>query len=135
MPTSMPTIAFDSPHLCEALQSMSQAELDELPFGVIGFDAPGVVVRYNAYESKAATFEIKTVLGQNVFTELAPCLNNYLVSGRFEEAAEHGQSLDESMPYVLTFRMRPTRVRLRLLSNPGSAIRFVLVLRAQGGSA
>jgi photoactive yellow protein len=135
MPTPMPLIAFDSPDLCALLQSMSPAELDALPFGVIGFDALGLVVRYNAYESKAAAFEARAVIGQNVFTELAPCLNNYLVAGRFEEAAEQAQPLDETMPYVLTFRMRPTRVRLRLLSQPGCAVRLMLVLRSQGGAA
>jgi len=33
------------------------------------------------------------------------------------------------MPYVLTFRMRPTRVQVRLLAQPEASLRFILVLR------
>lgn len=120
---------FDSPHLFDALCGMPGPELDLLPFGVIGFDAQGIVQRYNAHESRMAHFEVATVLGQHVFIELAPCLNNYLVAGRFEEAQDQGQPLDETLPYVLSFRMRPTRVQMRLLSRPDQALRFILVQR------
>ena len=46
--------AFDSPGLVERLDILTDAELDELDFGVIGFDAGGVVRRYNTFESRAA---------------------------------------------------------------------------------
>jgi photoactive yellow protein len=120
---------FDSPRLLDTLKGMPAEQLDELPFGVIGFDAQGVVQRYNAHEAMMANFEVASVLGQHVFVELAPCLNNYLVAGRFEEAQEQGQALDEILPYVLSFRMRPTRVQMRLLSSPDEALRFILVQR------
>ena len=128
-------VDFDSPSLMAALPGLSDVDLDALPYGVIGFDAHGHVTRYNAYESRAAAFPRDEVLGQHVFVELAPCFNNYLVAGRFDEAREHGTVLDETMPYVLTFRMRPTRVRLRLLSTPDQATRFIVVQRALGASA
>lgn len=125
-----PAIAFDTPGLYDLLHPLTDAQLDALPFGVIGFDATGVVRRYNAYESQAALFEVATVLGQHVFVELAPCFNNYLVATRFEDAAAAGEALDETLPYVLTFRMRPTRVQLRLLAQPHGDVRFILVLRS-----
>jgi len=128
-------VDFDSPTLMAALADLSDGELDVLPYGVIGFDAQGHVARYNVYESRAAAFPRDEVLGQHVFVELAPCFNNYLVAGRFDEAREHGSVLDETLPYVLTFRMRPTRVRLRLLSRPDQPLRFILVQRALGASA
>jgi len=37
--------------------------------------------------------------------------------------------LDETIDYVLTLRMRPVKVALRLLSTPGNATRYVLVKR------
>lgn len=123
-------VDFDSPALMAALPGLSDDELDALPYGLIGFDAKGLVTRYNAYESQAAAFPRDEVLGQHVFVELAPCFNNYLVAGRFDESRENGTPLDETLPYVLTFRMRPTRVRLRLLSQPDQPLRFILVLRA-----
>lgn len=120
---------FDGEGLCGPLQGLTQAELDALDFGVIGFDAAGRIGHYNAYESKAAHFPIEQVLGQHVFEELAPCMNNYLVATRFEDAAQEGVPLNATLPYVLTFRMRPTPVRLRLLSHPDLPWRFVLVKR------
>ncbi len=124
--------AFDEVQLLDTLQQLDTEQLDALPFGVIGFDATGRIVRYNRFEAQAALFEPAQVMGQHVFIELAPCLNNYLVAGRFEDQLQAGQPLDETMPWLLTFRMRPTPVRLRLLARPGADTRYVLVQR--GGS-
>lgn len=120
---------FDDQALAGRLRELSPTELDELPFGVIGFDDQGLVACYNRYESVAASFTPQDVLGKHVFIELAPCFNNFLVAGRFEASQEAGEPLDEQLPYVLTFRMRPTRVRLRLLSEPGTDLRYILVER------
>lgn len=122
--------AFDDPGLAAILRVMGPETLDELPFGVIAFDNACAVTRYNRYESRAANFPAADVIGQDVFVALSPCLNNYLVAGRFEACLDAGEPLDEQMPYVLTFRMRPTRVRLRLLAEPGAPDRFILVQRA-----
>ncbi|MBK6689785.1 MAG: phosphonate transporter [Deltaproteobacteria bacterium] len=106
---------------------MDDAELDQLDFGVIRMSPEARVVGYNHYESRAAGLGKDRVLGRHFFTEVAPCTNNYLVSGRFDDAA-----LDETLPYVFTLRMRPTPVKLRLLKQPGAPYQYVLVLR--GGS-
>jgi photoactive yellow protein len=103
--------------------------LDVLDFGVIGFDAEAVVRRYNALESKLAGMASERVLGEPLFTTVAPCMNNFLVAQRFEDAAAEGSVLDEVIDYVLTLRMRPTKVRLRLLAAPGLSLRYVLIDR------
>ncbi|MEY2839440.1 MAG: hypothetical protein RJB60_1739 [Pseudomonadota bacterium] len=126
---------FDSPELFETLHTMPTLELDALPFGVIGFDREGIIQRYNTHESTMAKFEVGAVLGQHLFIELAPCLNNYLVAGRFEDADAQGEALDEVMLYVLSFRMRPTRVSMRLIARPGAPLRFVLVQRHTGAAS
>jgi photoactive yellow protein len=123
-------IAFDEPALLSNLNSLTESELDRLDFGVIGFDASGVVRRYNTYESDAAGLSLPRVVGQALFTVVAPCMNNYLVAQRFEDAAATGDRLDDTIDYVLTLRMRPVRVRLRLLAAAGAAYRYVLVKRA-----
>ena len=120
---------FDQPDLAARLDALSEAEVDQLEFGVIGFDAEGIVRRYNAFESECAGLAPERVLGRNVFTMVAPCMNNYLVAQRFEDAAEDGSALDATIDYVLTLRMRPVKVRLRLLAMPDAAMRHVLVCR------
>ena len=106
------------------------AELDALDFGVIGFDAEVIVRRYNAFESKAAGLSSQRVVGQPLFTVVAPCMNNFMVAQPFEDALASGSTLDATVNYVLTLRMRPVKVKLRLLAAPGGASRYVLVQRA-----
>ena len=112
------------------LDSLDEHALDGLDFGVIGFDGATVVRRYNAFESRAAGLASARVLGQALFTSVAPCMNNFLVAQRFEDAEARAESLDATVDYVLTLRMRPVKVKLRLLARPGAALRYVLVQRA-----
>ena len=70
------------------------------------------------------------MLGHDLFTVVAPCMNNFLVAQRFEDAAAAGAALDATIDYVLTLRMRPVKVRLRLLSAPEGPHRYVLVQRS-----
>ncbi len=128
--TETPAPAFDTPRLVERLDALPETALDDLDFGVIGFDAANVVRRYNAYESRAAGLSPARVLGHDLFTAVAPCMNNYLVAQRFEDAAAEGSELDATIDYVLTLRMRPVKVRLRLLAAPAADHRYVLVQRS-----
>lgn len=121
---------FDHPDLAARLASLGKDELDALDFGVIGFDKETIVQQYNAFESNAAGLSPQRVLGQPLFTIVAPCMNNFLVAQRFEDAMEAGEALDATISYVLTLRMRPVKVALRLLASTDSAIRYVLVNRA-----
>lgn len=114
---------FDAPDLAAALETTSVEQLDELPFGVIGFDAEDVVTVYNRDESSRSGMAADKVLGRNIFTEVAPCTNNYLVAQRFVDEPD----LDEQLDYVFTFRMRPTPVRLRLLARRGADTRYLVV--------
>jgi photoactive yellow protein len=123
------TLTFGQPELGGLLDALTPAALDGLGFGVIGFDAEAVVRRYNALESKMAGMVPERVIGEALFTTVAPCMNNFLVGQRFEDAAAEGSVLDEVIDYVLTLRMKPTKVRLRLLAAPGFSLRYVLVDR------
>jgi photoactive yellow protein len=123
--------SFDHPDLFRLLEELSSDDLDALEFGIIGFDQESNVRRYNAFEAKSAGLSIANVVGHHLFTVVAPCMNNFMVAQRFEDAAESGAALDEPIDYVLTLRMRPSRVRLRLLSRPDAAMRYIAVKRLQ----
>jgi photoactive yellow protein len=127
MTSAIPT--FDARGLADVLDASSQEQLDTFDFGVIGFDPEAKVQRYNAFESQAAGLSPLRVLGEPLFTNVAPCLNNFLVAQRFEDAFEDGSELDDTIDYVLTLRMRPIKVKLRLLASAGSSTRYVLVQR------
>lgn len=125
----MTAIVFDMPELATLLDGCTAEQLDQLDFGVIGFALDTEVRLYNAFESQAAGLSPQRVLGQPLFTNVAPCMNNFMVAQRFDDALEQKSVLDETIDYVLTLRMRPVKVKLRLLANPGSATRYVLVQR------
>jgi photoactive yellow protein len=127
--STLQALHFSEAALLPALQQLTDAELDSLAFGVIGFDRDGVVRRYNTCESRLAGLSPQRVLGHPLFTVVAPCMNNFLVAQRFADADAGGLPLDATIDYVLTLRMRPVKVRLRLLCAPGEGLRYVLVDR------
>jgi len=114
----------------DALGAMTPDALDTLTFGVIGFDADTVVRQYNATESRLAGLTADRVIGLPLFTTVAPCMNNFMVAQRFEDAAADQSPLDATIDYVLTLRMRPSKVRLRLMASPMQPLRYVLVERS-----
>ena len=109
----------------EELHAMAPAEVDALPFGVIGFTPDTTVVLYNATECQLAGLPAASVVGEPYFLGVAQCMNNFLVAQRFEDEPE----LDAVLDYVLTLRMRPTPVKLRLLKKPSCPLQYVLVQR------
>ncbi|MGC4405961.1 phosphonate transporter [Methyloversatilis sp. MC4-4] len=123
------TLSFSNAALFDYLDRASDAELDSLDFGVIGMDDATQVRRYNRFESAAAGLSPDRVIGHALFTMVAPCMNNFMVAQRFEDAQQDGSVLDDTIDYVLTLRMRPVKVKLRLLARPGSDLRYVLVHR------
>jgi photoactive yellow protein len=122
-------LTFDQANLGALLDALDEAQLDLVPFGVIGMDDSTAVTRYNALESQHAGLTPPRVLGHPLFAVVAPCMNNFMVGQRFDDAAAAGEALDDTIDYVLTLRMRPTKVKLRLIASPASATRYVLVNR------
>lgn len=127
--TTIQLVSFDDADVLPHLGQCEDEELDALDFGVIGFDAQGRVCRYNRFEAQAAGLSPQRVLGNPLFSTVAPCMNNFMVAQRFDDAHDTGCALDATIDYVLTLRMRPVKVRLRLLASPGAALRYVLVYR------
>jgi photoactive yellow protein len=122
-------LSFDQADLAARLADLDADGLDSLAFGVIAIDPACAVRRYNVLESTLAGLSPQRVLGHHLFEVVAPCMNNFMVAQRFEDAAAQASPLDTTLDYVLTLRMRPVRVRLRLLAQPGAQLRYVLVHR------
>lgn len=126
----MNQINFDTPRLGQALSQSSTEQLNALDFGVIGFNNEGLVKVYNAYESKMTGLSYESVIDADLFNAVAPCMNNFLVAQKFEDAAHVKAELDEIMDFVLTLKMKPTRVKLRLISSPQLPFNYVNILRS-----
>jgi len=116
--------AFETVQLAD-LESMAQVERDALDFGVIGLRPDTRADVYNATEARMSGVDPSQVQGAPFFSTIGQCMNNFMVAQRFEDEAD----LDEIVPFVLTLRMRPTRVRLRLLQARDVERRYILVAR------
>jgi photoactive yellow protein len=103
------------------LAKMSDEEVDSLSFGVVGLSSDGIAEVYNRTESRWAGLPTDSVIGEHFFFSTAQCMNNFLVAQRFEDEAE--------LDFVLTLRMRPTSVRLRLLKSSSENRRYILIDR------
>ena len=109
----------------DLLDTGAASELSELSYGVIGFNRNGLIETYNAMEAKLAGLSPEKVIGRHLFETIAPCMNNFMIAQRFEDEP----ALDEVIDYVLTFRMRPQPVSLRLLQQPDRPRRYIAILR------
>ncbi len=109
----------------ERLDAADSDFLDSLPFGVIGLSSTGIAEVYNATEARYAGMQRQAVIGQPFFLMAGVCMNNFLVAQRFEDE----ETIDTIIDYVLTFRMRPTPVKLRLLKRPALLRCYLLVQR------
>ncbi|WP_423822321.1 hypothetical protein V5738_18535 [Salinisphaera sp. SPP-AMP-43] len=122
MPDTKPT--FETVGLAD-LENMTRDEQDALDFGVIGLRPDTRADVYNATEAKLSGVDPSKVFGATFFATIGQCMNNFMVAQRFEDEPD----LDAIVPFVLTLRMRPTPVRLRLLQASDVERRYILVER------
>jgi photoactive yellow protein len=113
---------FTDPALWDRLGASDDAALDAAPFGIVVMTEDGTVTRYNRAESRLSGLTPVRVIGRHFFSAVAPCTNNFMVAYRFETEP----ALDAIIDYVFTLRMQPTRVRLRLLRQPGPLMYLVV---------
>jgi photoactive yellow protein len=98
------------------LDSCSASQLDSEDFGIVKMDHTGKVLEYNNTQSAFTGVLKNQSIGKNFFNEVAPCTNNFMVSNQYAANA----SLDSSIDYTFTLKMKPTSVKLRLLKGPNT---------------
>ncbi len=108
------------------VNSVSEAELDALPYGVIQLDAEGKVLRYNAFESGLSGLAKQSVVGKNFFKQVAPCTDIRQFYGRFREGVAAGE-LHCTFRFHFAFKQRPCDVTVTLFYNIPDKTTWVLV--------
>lgn len=117
--------AFTDPNLFDWLNTATAAEIDTLPFGVVGMTLDGTVGVYNVEEGKLAGLTPSRVIGRNFFTSVAPCTNNFMVAERYRSEPD----MDVVIDYVFTLRMAPKKVHLRLIRRSDAQQMYLVVER------
>ncbi len=100
-------------NLSNVIDSMTESELDQLPHGAIQLSTDGIVLKFNAYESKLANLEKKRVIGKDFFKEEAPCTDVQEFYGRFCTGVVE-KNLHVNFRYHFAFRQNPRDVTVTL---------------------
>jgi photoactive yellow protein len=104
----------------------SEAELDELPFGIICLDEEGTILRYNLAEARLARLDRNQVVGKNFFARVAPCTAGPGFEGRFREFARASGGQDVlRFDYLFDFKFGAQEVGIEIVRAP-SGDRFYL---------
>ncbi|WP_203075075.1 hypothetical protein [Falsiroseomonas ponticola] len=114
-----------APGLFDWLLAAAPAAIDALPYGVVTLSPDGQVLHYGATESRLSGLSQDRVLGRDFFGTVAPCMNNFLVAHRYATEPE----LDAVVDYVLTLRMAPCKVKLRLLRRAAAPRMYLVIER------
>jgi len=91
---------------------LSEAKLDELPFGVIVLSEDGAVLAYNRAEEDLAGRRSVDVIGRNFFTEVAPCTSVQAFQGGFRDFCRGTES---SRTFQFTFRFPTGSIRVQIV--------------------
>jgi photoactive yellow protein len=110
----------------ERIESLSEQQLDELPFGAIRLDREGRILAYNRAESELSGRRRESVVGRNFFAEVAPCTDVPDFAGRFREGVAKG-SLHTVFPYVFDHQMEPRNVWVTLFYSHETGTAWVFV--------
>lgn len=120
--------SFVSEQTLGRLGSLTREDADALDHGAIKLDDDGTILLYNRYESELSGIASARAEGKKFFTQLAPCTNNRLFHGRFQEGIT-ADVLDAEFNYTFTYRMRPTLVRILLRRDSATGTTWIFVKR------
>ena len=109
---------FEEPHLAQAIERLSEDQINQLPFGAIRLDSNDAVMLFSEAESRLSGWGERPRLGRKFFTEIAPCMGNPGFLGRIERALAAG-SLDLEFTHVGDFSDRDREMSVRVQSATG----------------
>lgn len=118
-------IDFDDEALASALEQLSEAERNALPFGVIKLDRHGGVSFYSETEARLSHITELPRAGAAFFRDIAPCMDTPAVRGRIEQALAQG-TLDVELGHTGDFADRKRFIRLRAMSAADGGIWLAL---------
>jgi len=111
-------------------------ELDTLPFGVIGLDEDGTILRYNLYEAQFARLDRNQVLGRDFFKEVARCTRGEGFEGKFRRGVASGATGSFArFPFVFDFKFGTQEVLVEMVRPANVPRYYLLINRVRVGPA
>ncbi len=129
---SGPSVGFQRPPTVDPFEvdHLDDAELDELPFGVVCMDAEGTILRYNLAEARMARLDRHSVIGRTFFGDVAPCTAVPEFKGHFDRLVE-GRTEEPLIrfPFLFDFKFGAQEVDIEMLRVAGTKRFYLLVHR------
>ena len=113
MADALPT--YDDANLAEKVESLSEAQVNALPFGAIRLDTAGKVTSYSEAERRLSGSGDLPRIGLNFFHDVAPCMDNPDYRGRIDQAMARG-TLDLEFTHIGDFEDRERELTVRIQS-------------------
>ena len=118
------------------IDERTDQELDTMPFGVIGLDEDGMILRYNLYESQFARLDRNQVLGRDFFNEVARCTRGEAFEGRFRRGIATGAvGSFARFSYIFDFKFGAQEVDVEMVRPAGVPRYYLLINRRRVGAA
>jgi len=111
----------DDETLPARVELLSREELDNLPFGVIRLDAEGKVTFFSKTEAEQSGYRDRRAIGQDFFTQMAPCLATPERLRRIAQARQAG-TLDIFFEQIGDFDDAERELRVRVVSASGNGL-------------
>jgi photoactive yellow protein len=114
------------------IEDLSDAELDELPFGVICVGLDGTILRYNIAEARLARLDRALVLGKKFFSQVAPCTAVPEFQGRFEAFLQASrETVVQRFQFLFDFKFGAQLVTIEMVRSRLGDRAYFLVNRDQ----
>lgn len=113
-------------HDPKGLDTLTEEELEQLPYGAIRVDHEGKILFYSRYQLEFANRRVEEVLGKNFFSEIAPCTVVPEFYGRFRRGVLTGH-LQTTFEFVFDFDMQPVRVRIHMRNSERPGEYWILI--------
>ncbi len=122
----------------DTIDTYSDPQLDEAPFGIICLDEDATILRYNLYESRFARLDRNQVLGLDFFEQVARCTRGPGFEGKFHRVVGGSRADgDLQFQYVFDFTFGAQQVDVEIVP-AAHGPRFYLLInrrRLQGPRA
>jgi photoactive yellow protein len=108
-------VAFSSLGAAAELEALTEAELDDLEFGVVRLDREGTVKVFNKTEAVRSGYKSRPAIDRDFFLEIAPCMSKPEMKGRIDRARQEGD-VDIEIGWVGDFDDPDGEIRIRAIS-------------------
>ena len=102
----------------EDIGTITTADLDCLPIGIVRISPTGEILAFNQTESGRFGYQAADVLGKNFFKDVAPCTSVKEFRGRFDALVQKNQPGRETLDFVFCTENWSKLVQVVLLWEP-----------------